>query len=418
MSVSLLRILVENFDIFMATIKVIYRETSKGSGVGTLFYRIIHKRKSRQIHTGYRVERDEWIGESESFIVNSENCRSEFLKSAHCNLQLGKTKFRKVIASLDKSKIEYSVDDVVEKFLTPDAVTGFLSYARNLISDLKQMGKTRCAEHYTATLNSFMRFKGNDEVPFEEFDSNLMQRYECYLKNNGLIPNSISYYMRNLRAIYNKAVEDDLTEQANPFKHVYTGIARTVKRAVSLQTIKALHGLDLRMDPLSELARDLFLFSFFTRGMAIVDMAYLRKNNLKDGTLTYRRHKTNRQLSIKWEPLMQKIVDKHINKDSDFMFPLIDSQKPDYRKQYLKAYTKLNRHLKSVGKHIGLTNSLTFHRSRHSWASIAMENNVPLSVICEGMGHDSEKTTRIYLADIDSSVVDKANSDILKLFVK
>lgn len=399
----------------MATIKVIYRGSSNGSGEGTLFYRIIHKRKSRQIHTGYRVERNEWDGESESIVANTGNCHSDFLKSAHSSLELGKTRLKQIVAAFDKTGVEYTVDDVVEKFLAPDAVIGFMSYARNLISRLKQMGKTRCAEHYTVALNSFIRFKGGVEVTFDEFDSNLLQGYECFLKKDGLIPNSISYYMRNLRAIYNKAVDEGLAEQNNPFKHVYTGIAKTVKRAVSLQMIKALQGLDLRYDPLSELARDLFLFSFYTRGMAIVDIAYLRKDNLRDGILTYRRRKTNRQLSIRWEPQMQVIVNKHSDKGSDFLFPLIDSQKPDYRKQYLNAYTKLNRYLKSIGKQLGLANPLTFHRSRHSWASIAMENSVPVSVICEGMGHDSEKTTRIYLASLDSSVVDKANSSILKL---
>lgn len=401
----------------MATIRVIYRKSSKESGEGTLFYRIVHKRKSRQIHTRHRVGRDEWDDHSES-IINTGNSRSEFLRSVHRSLQLGKKKLNQIIANLEKSGIEYTVGDVVEKFTDTDAVIGFQSYTRKLISELKQMGKTRCAEHYTTALNSFMRFKGDVEVAFEEFDSNLLQRYECFLKQSGLIPNSISYYMRNLRAIYNKAVEDGITEQSNPFKHVYTGIAKTIKRAVTLHAIKALHGLDLRTEPLAELARDLFLFSFYTRGMAFVDMAYLKKDNLKDGTLTYRRRKTSQQLSIRWEPQMQEIVNKHKDKDSDFLFPLIDSQKPDYRKQYLKAYTKLNRHLKSVGKQLGLTNPLTFHRSRHSWASIAMENNVPLSVIREGMGHDSEKTTRIYLAALDSSVVDNANSDILKLIVK
>lgn len=402
----------------MATIKVIYRGSSKWSGEGTLFYRIIHKRRSRQIHTGYRVERDEWDGESESIVANKENYRSDFLESTQSNLQLGKTRLTQIVATFERAGAEYSVDDVVEKFLAPDAVIGFLSYARNLISGLKQMGKTRCAEHYTSALNSFIRFKGDVEIPFDEFDSNLLQGYECFLKKEGLIPNSISYYMRNLRAIYNKAVDEGLAEQSNPFKHVYTGIAKTVKRAVSLQTIKALHALDLRNDPLSELARDLFLFSFYTRGMAIVDIAYLRKDNLRGGILTYRRQKTNRQLSIRWEPQMQEIVNRHSNKDSDFLLPLIDSQNPDYRKQYLNAYAKLNRHLKSIGKHLGLANPLTFHRSRHSWASIAMENSVPLSVICEGMGHDSEKTTRIYLASLDSSVVDKANGNILKLLEK
>ena len=418
MSAFLLHILYQKFDNLMATIKVIYRGYSKGGTEGTLFYRIIHKRKSRHIHTGNKLNHDEWSDDSERIIVKSSSCRSDFLKSVDSNLRLGKAKLHQIIITLEKSGHEYTVDDVVEKFLAPNAVIGFLSYARNLILSLKQMGRTRCAEHYTAAINSFIRFNGDIEVPFEEFDGNLLQGYECFLKKSGVIPNSRSYYMRYLRAIYNKAVDESLTEHSNPFKHVYTGIAKTVKRAVSLQTIKALYSLDLRMDPLSELARDLFLFSFYTRGMAIVDIAYLRKENLKEGILTYRRRKTNRQLSIRWEPQMQEIVNKYNNNDSDFLFPLIDSRQPDYRKQYLNAYTKLNRHLKKIGKQLGLANPLTFHRSRHSWASIAMENSIPLSVICEGMGHDSEKTTRIYLASLDTSVVDNANSAILKLIEK
>lgn len=208
----------------MATIKVIYRESSNGFGEGTLFYRIIHKRKSRQIHTGYRVERNEWDGESESIVANTGNCRSDFLKSAHSRLELGKTRLQQIVAAIEKTGVEYTVDDVVEKFLAPDAVIGFLSYTRNLISRLKQMGKTRCAEHYTAALNSFIRFRGDVEVTFEEFDSNLLQGYECFLKKDGLIPNSISYYMRNLRAIYNKAVDEGLGRaeqsiQARLYRH-------------------------------------------------------------------------------------------------------------------------------------------------------------------------------------------------------
>lgn len=399
----------------MATVKVIYRVSSDMTDEGTLYYRIIHKRKSRHIHTGYRVGSNEWDGGSESIVVNTANRRAERLESARSGLRHGKMRLRQIVDAFEKSGVEYTVDDVVEKFLAPDTVIGFQSYARNLISGLRRIGKGRCAEHYTVALNSLIRFNGEVEIAFDEFDGNLMQGYECFLRKSGLIPNSISYYMRNLRAIYNKAVDEGLAEQTNPFKHVYTGIAKTVKRAVALQTIKALHGLNLREDKLSELARDLFLFSFYTRGMAIVDIAYLRKGNLKDGLLTYRRQKTNRQLTIRWETQMQEIVSRHSVKNSDYLFPLIDSRKPDPRKQYLNAYAKLNRRLKRIGQQLRLSAPLTFHRSRHSWASIAMENSVPLSVICEGMGHDSEATTRIYLASLDSSVVDKANSRILKL---
>ncbi len=399
----------------MATTKVILRLTSHGSNEGTLFYRIIHKRKTRQIHTGYRLNSDEWDIASGKIINTGNKEREDYLKAVQSKLDNGIMRINRIVASLEKNFADFIVDDIINAYHSPDAVVGFISFARKHISDLRQMGKIRLSEHYTTALNSLVRFHGDEELLFDEFDCNLMGRYENYLKELGHCPNTTSYYMRNLRAIYNRAVEQDFTPQHNPFKHVYTGVAKTIKRAVTLTTLKALRALDLRDDPMADLARNLFLFSFYTRGMTIVDMAYLRKSNLKNGILSYRRQKTGQYLTIRWEPQMQEIAALYANSDNDFMFPLIDSAKPDYRKQYLRAYDRLIKRLKKLGVMLGLTEPLTFHRSRHGWASIARDNNVPLSVICEGMGHDSEKTTRIYLASLDTSVVDNANSNILSL---
>lgn len=402
----------------MATIKVILRVTSSSSAEGSLFYRIIHKRKVRQVHSGHRLSCREWDADNEKVIMPSDSSRTDFLHAVQCNLDERVARFRRIASCLDVTGEDYTVDDVTRKFLTSDTAVGYISYSRKLISDLRKIGKARLADHYTTALNRFMRFNGGEDVLFDDFDADLMEKFECHLKEGRICLNSISYYMRNLRAIYNKAVESGLADSRNPFRHVYTGVARTVKRAVAVDVVKALRAMDLRGDDLSELARDLFMFSFYTRGMAIIDVAFLRKADLRDGILTYRRQKTGQRLSIRWEPQMQEIVNRHGDKDSDFLFPLIDSGMPDHRKQYQKAYTRLNRHLKAIGRRLGLDTPLTYHRSRHSWASIARENNVPLSVICEGMGHDSEKTTRIYLASLDSSVVDKANSYIMKLLEK
>ncbi len=402
----------------MATTKVIFRASSHNSCEGALFHRIIHNRKMRQIHTGKRVFKDEWNETACEIIFSTDKTREEYLSSVQSKLDSDQIRIRRIIAVLDKSTKGYTVDDVVELFQKPETVVGIISFARRHIAELKHIGRIRRAEHYTTALNRFVRFNGDEEVAFEDFNSRLMQKYECHLKNQGLCPNSISYYMRTLRAIYNQAVEQDFTRQNNPFKYVYTGIAKTVKRAVSLAIVKALRALDLNENTMSRLARDLFMFSFYTRGMAIIDVAFLRKENLKNGVLIYRRQKTGKQLTIKWEPQMQKIVSQYANKESDFLFPLIDSRKPNYRRQFLNSYTRINRCLKKFGQQLGLPEPLTFHRSRHTWASIARANNVPLSVICEGMGHDSEKTTRIYLASLDTSIVDNANSKILNLLDK
>ena len=163
----------------------------------------------------------------------------------------------------------------------------------------------------------------NGDVLLEDVNSNLMIKYEIYLKNCGVCPNSCSYYMRNLRAIYNRAVEKELTQQQYPFKYVYTGIDKTVKRAVSLKTIRQIQNLDLSTNPLIDYARDIFMFSFYTRGMSFIDMAYLKKKDLQNGVLSYRRHKTDQQLFIKWEKPMQKIVDKYNTIESPYLLPII-----------------------------------------------------------------------------------------------
>ncbi len=243
-----------------------------------------------------------------------------------------------------------------------------------------------------------------------------MQAYEVYLKASGVSPNSSSFYMRNLRAIYNRAVDSEITRQRFPFKHVYTGVDKTAKRAIPLKVIKQIKAMDLSFSPSAELARDMFLFSFYTRGMSLVDMAYLRKQNLANGILTYRRRKTGQQLSVKWEKEMQEIVDKYNTADSVYLLPMIRPySETNERRQYLYAGHRINFHLKAIGKKLGLPAPLTMYVARHAWASIAKSKNIPLSVISESMGHESEATTRIYLASLDNAAVDKANRFILKL---
>ncbi|MDO4756114.1 MAG: tyrosine-type recombinase/integrase, partial [Parabacteroides sp.] len=173
--------------------------------------------------------------------------------------------------------------------------------------------------------------------------------------------------------------------------------------------------MDLAMSPALDLARDMFLFSFYTRGMSFVDMAYLRKRDLKGGILTYRRRKTGQLLFIKWEKCMQMIVEKYEGIHSNYLLPIIKPfSEVDERKQYLYAAHCINRSLKIIGCRLNLSIPLTMYVSRHSWASIAKNKQIPISVISEGMGHDSEATTRIYLASLDTVAVDKANHIILK----
>ena len=244
-----------------------------------------------------------------------------------------------------------------------------------------------------------------------------MEMYEAYLKEKGLVKNSTSYYMRIWRSVYNLAVEQGYTTDKKPFKHVYTGIDKTVKRAVPFKIIKMIKELDLSFEPQLELARDIFLFSFYTRGMSFIDMAHLKKSNLQNGILTYSRKKTGQRLTILWEELMQEIVDKYKDDTSEYLLPILRYCDINDRKQYKLRAKQIGRGLNKIGLRLELKAPLTFYVARHSWASIAQDRKVSTDIIREGLGHDNEKTTHIYLASISTSQIDRANQIILKRVV-
>lgn len=282
------------------------------------------------------------------------------------------------------------------------------------IRQLKKMGKERTAETYSLTLKSFMTFRRGQDIPICGIDSDIMLLYEAYLRSRGICMNTCSFYMRILRAVYNRAVEKGLADQKNPFRLVYTGIGKTAKRAVSTATLRAIKEADLSARPAIAYARDLFMFSFYTRGMSFVDIAYLKKQDLKNGMLIYCRRKTGQRLMIKWEKCMADIVNKYYIEGSQYLFPIItDAERA--RLQYANALHLVNHHLKTLANMLSLPYPLTMYVARHSWASVAKGKNIPLSIISEGMGHDSETTTRIYLASLDTSVVDNANKKIIDL---
>lgn len=398
----------------MATVKTKFRASSSSTKEGTLFYQVIHKRVPRQIHTGYKLYPQEWDAENKEIVFppGIGDNRRNYLVSLKDALRKDIKRLKSIISRLERADGAYTAEDVVESYLSPTDTHSFISFAHTLVGQLKQIGKQYTA--YETAINSFTRFRKEQDVPLDEVDSDLMMTYEAYLKSKGICPNSSSFYMRNLRAIYNRVVDKELTEQRNPFKHVYTGIDKTVKRAVPLSVIRQIRDLDLNLHPAMDYARNIFMFSFYTRGMSFIDMAFLKKKDLQNGVLSYRRHKTNQQLFIKWEKPMQELIDKFDTSGTPYLLPIIKNCDNDARKQYKSDAHRVNQSLKKIGKMLGLAISLTSYVARHSWASIAKSKNIPIATISEAMGHDSENTTRIYLASLDTTVVDKANSLILK----
>lgn len=221
--------------------------------------------------------------------------------------------------------------------------------------------------------------------------SRLIEDYQAWLRRRGVTSNTISFYMRNLRAVYNRAMaEAEIARGSNPFRRVYTGIDKTVKRALPVEVIKRLRMLDLSRTPALDFARDMFMLSFYLRGMSFIDMAYLRKTDLECGIVTYRRCKTGQRLVIGWTKEMQAILDKYADNGSMYLLPIIRSKDCDPSRAYRRAAYNINYNLKKLARMINVGFRLTMYVARHSWASVARSNGIPVSVISEGMGHDSD----------------------------
>lgn len=401
----------------MTTVKVKFRPSTVLDRTGSIIYLITHRRIVRQITTSYKVYPNEWDVKHSMVTIlgirKTDNKRRNTILLIAKRMRQDLEWLNAVIGELSGKGTDYTSDDVVAAFEEFVQLHSFKRFMEDTIDKLKQLKKERTAETYTSALNSFIRFRSGKDVIFEEITSDLMMEYEAWLMSTGVKKNTVSFYNRILRAAYNRAVEKELVTQCYPFRHVYTGIDKTVKRAITLKDMKRIKELDFSFKPSLDFARNMFLFSFYTRGMSFVDMAYLKKSDLQDGILTYQRRKTKQTLHIKWLKHMQVIIDKYWDYDSEYLLPII-KRNSDERLQYRNALRFVNNKLKVIAKMTNLHIKLTMYTSRHSWASIARNQNIPLSVISDGMGHESENTTLIYLASLDTSKVDKANEKILK----
>lgn len=398
----------------MTSIKVKFRPSTVAANEGTIYYQIIHERKVRQLLSNYKVFPYEWDDNRSMVIYSPQSERKPFILSIRERIRWDVERLTKIGRKLDADGLAYTADDVIDEFNRYSHEYSLFNFMESVIIKLKQNGKTRTSETYFVTLNSFKKFRNGEDIMLDSLTSEVMEAYEAWHKQRGIAPNTISFYTRILRAVYNRAVEQDIIENRNPFRHVYTGVDKTVKRALPLATIKKIKALDLSLTPSLDFTRDMFMLSFYLRGMSFIDMAFLKKTDLRNGYVSYRRRKTNQQLIIEWTIEMQMILDKYPENASEYLLPIIRNPSTNERCTYRNVGYNINRNLKRIAEMVGVQIPLTLYVARHSWASAAKAKGIPVSVISEGMGHDSETTTQIYLASLDTSVVDKANSLILK----
>ena len=295
----------------MATVKVKFRPSTVADRPGSIVIIVTHHRIVRQITTGYKVFTHEWDGKHFKPVPADNNGRAAIVQSMTRKLRSDMERLSAIMERFENQCHNYSSDDVVEEFRRTGKGNTLFIFMENVIERLRQLNHSGTAKNYSAALGSFKRFRNDEDISMGAIDHILMEDYQAYLASTGVVHNSISFYMRILRAVYNRAVEQELTKDRNPFRTVFTGTEKTLKRAISIDDIKRIKDLDLSLKPGLELARDLFLFLFFCRGMSFIDAAFLKNTDIQNGILTYRRHKTGQVLHIKIIKSIKELIDRY-----------------------------------------------------------------------------------------------------------
>lgn len=398
----------------MTSVKPQFRQGPAVQADGAIIYLITCRRTCARVSSGIRLLRAEWDFRRGAVRVSSDPARRAHTQAACRRIKADISRLAWIIRSLDSEETEYTASDVGAEFRRHAREYTLRAYMQRLIQRFRALGRERAAETYAAALRSFTAFIGDEDVMLDCLSSHTMQAYQAWHMSRGNTLNTVSFYLRILRATYRRAVDEGAIEDRRPFRGVYTGVEKTAKRAIPLAAIRRIKELDLTACPRLDHARDMFLLSFMLRGMSLVDMAFLSKTDLAGGTLAYIRRKTGQRLTIAWTPEMQRILEKYPAAPEPYLLPIIRRATAHPRRAYLNAGYAINCALKEIATLAGLTAPLTMYVARHSWATAARDLGVPISVISEGMGHDCEATTRIYLASLSTAAIDQANALILQ----
>lgn len=287
------------------------------------------------------------------------------------------------------------------------------------IRQLDEAGKYSTKKNYENALKILKLFIGNYDITLQEFTKEIAEKLELFMKDKNLCANTISLHMRVLRAVYNYAYEVGyINNDKSPFKKIFTGTSKTNKRALDVKLVRQLIKLDLSDTKSQSMARDIFIFSIFTRGMSFVDIANLTQSNIINNSIIYNRHKTGQTIKIGICNEIKDIINRYQESSSEgYIFPILKSKKHHNNMSYFSAIRMYNKNLSLIAQKMSPNVRLSSYVARHTWAMIAKNNGVATSIISDAMGHTSEKTTRIYLDSLDINIIDGINSKLIKIII-
>lgn len=388
------------------------------SGYYPLVIRIIHNRKKKLIYSPYKFRESDFDSEKQKVSwSNDGHYSTKQIQQINRYIETQKRQIERIAITLHKRlNGVFGVNDITLMYGVNKVYKHLFEYMDKEIHSRINSNRFGTASLYRTTKESIKRFTKGRDILLKEISYTFVSDYIDYLRGSGIQENSIQMYLRNLRSIYNKARKEGLIiSRDSPFEGVKMNGTTTVKRAVSKDIVRAIAFADFSGDKEMERVRDIFMFSFYTRGMSLVDMLYLKHGDIRSGNIYYARNKTRQNIQIAITEPLQKLIDKY-RTDSIYVLPyLTDANKGSLYRQYRNATVLINKYLKRIGVALGLEIPLTTYVARHSWATIAKSEGAPIATISEGLGHTTEKTTQIYLKSFDFSIIDEVNAKVIQL---
>ena len=397
---------------------ILYKSKTLSNGEHPLMLRVTQNRKRKYHSLGKSCQEKFW---------DSKNNRP---KKSHPNFRVLKACISKKLAAyedqiyeLNKDEKDFTPDTLIQTIEKPQRKATVLDFFKEVIERLiasKQVGN---AAIYKDTGNCLKKcFKGKD-FAFSEIDHSFLIKFETYQRKNGNSENGISVRFRTLRALFNKAIQENIAKVSSyPFDKfkIAKFDTSTRKRALTRENLKEIEALEIDEDSSLYNAQQYFLFSYYSLGINFVDMANLKWENILNDRIFYKRAKTGKELNFKlrdetlkiinyWKPLTGRISDNYV-------FPILNktihNTPTQINNRVHKVITSVNKNLKEIGKRIGLATPLTTYVARHTFATVLKRSGVETAIISQAMGHKTEAITQTYLKSFENDIVDAAQNNL------
>jgi integrase/recombinase XerD len=398
----------------MATLNVtLDTRRSKAGNNFPIKIRITHLQKSVNLSLNFDITQKEWDAKRQRVRSNHQNHKKINLKISN---EL--SRIQEIVLDLDRKSKPYTAVHIKSMAQGEAPSDSILEYGFRIVTQLKESNRFGTANTYTDALRKLSKFLGNKDCHFGVIDYRMLTNFESFMLKDGLKINSVSVYLRSVRAIFNKAIKEGIVGRDNyPFRDFKIKSERTRSRSMTVEDLRKFFNFPLVEGSVKWKYRQIFFFSFAFIGMSFIDMAFLQPSDVSESRIKYRRRKTGRLYSIAINKHSSFILDSIATQDK-FLLPILKSDISNEEEAIRiarESNRRCNKILKRIAKDAGIEMPISTYYARYTWSNVARKLGYSKDMIAEALGHSyGNRMTTVYLDEYDVDVIDEMNFNVLK----